>query len=409
MVSRFQRARAEYPSQYWLLFWGMLISTTGASMIWPFLMLYVSKTLALPLSSVAWLMTLNSGIGIISSFIAGPVTDRFGRKWVMAISLLANGLVYLFYAQAHSLAAFALVGALSGLVNPLYRVAANAMLADLVPGEKRADAFALMRLSNNVGVAMGPAIGGFLASTSYNLAFLSAALGMIAYSALITFRGHETLPSRAVLDATGKQPQGGYERMLRDRPFITMVVSLAFTITCAGVMWVLLSVYTNTQFNIPERAYGWIPTVNALMVVFLQVAVTSRTKRFSPLLMMAMGSLFYALGVGSVALGRGYWAFVGSMIVMTIGELILVPTSDTYVASLAPVDMRGRYMSISGLTWNIGAGIGPVIGGYLNDAISPQAIWYGAFLLGMIGTIGFAWQEGRRRLRLQPAPGLTDS
>lgn len=408
MFSRFRHARAEYPSQYWLLFWGMLISTTGASMIWPFLMLYVSKTLALPLSSVAWLMTLNSGIGLISSFIAGPITDRFGRKWVMVVSLLANGLVFLLYTQAHTLPAFALVGALSGLANPVYRVGANAMLADLVPGEKRADAFALIRLSNNVGVALGPAIGGFLASTSYNLAFLCAAIGMIIYSLLMTFKGRETLPSQADIDAIGKEPKGGYERMLRDKPFLAMVASLTFTITCAGIMWVLLAVYTNTQFNIPERAFGWMPTVNALMVVFLQVAVTSRTKRFSPLLMMALGSLFYAIGVGSVALGQTYWAFMVSMMVMTIGELILVPTSDSYVASLAPVDMRGRYMSVSNLTWNIGSGIGPVIGGYLNDAFNPAAIWVGAFVLGMIGALGFVVQQLKKWTRVQEATAPAD-
>ncbi len=84
------------------------------------------------------------------------------------------------------------------------------------------------------------------------------------------------------------------------------------------------------------------------------------------------------------------------MVVMTIGELVLVPTSSTYAANLAPADMRGRYMSLYGLTWNVAAGIGPVAGGFLNDTISPQAIWYGGGLCGLVSALLFVFFWLRR-------------
>jgi MFS family permease len=105
--------------------------------------------------------------------------------------------------------------------------------------------------------------------------------------------------------------------------------------------------------------------------------------------MLAAGSFFYALGVGSVALGNGFWGFWASMVIMTIGELILIPTATTFVADLAPAEMRGRYMSIYGLTWGIATGVGPVLGGFLNDNLGPITIWIGAFIIGMAGTAGF--------------------
>jgi MFS family permease len=125
------------------------------------------------------------------------------------------------------------------------------------------------------------------------------------------------------------------------------------------------------------------------MVVLFQVVVTRITKRFPPLWVLAVGSLFYAVGVGSVALGTGFWGFWTSMVIATIGELILIPTSTTYAANQAPPDMRGRYMSIYGLTWSIAAGIGPVLGGFLNDNLSPRSTWIGGFLTGMAATVGF--------------------
>jgi MFS family permease len=104
---------------------------------------------------------------------------------------------------------------------------------------------------------------------------------------------------------------------------------------------------------------------------------------------MMVGTLFYTLGVGSVAFGHSFFGFWISIVIMTIGELILMPTASSYVAGLAPPDMRGRYMSIAGLTWSAAAGIAPIMGGYLSDNIDPVAIWYGGFMIGVAGIFGF--------------------
>ncbi len=165
-------------------------------MIWPFLLVYVSERLDAPLTAIASLLTLNSAMGLLSSFLGGPVIDRLGRKWIMVASLAMNGAAYMFMGQAHTLSQFAILMAITGAVNPLYRVGADAMMADLLPPEKRIDGYALMRLSNNLGISIGPAIGGFIAAASYFLAFYVAALGMSLYSLLLAIFARETLPSR---------------------------------------------------------------------------------------------------------------------------------------------------------------------------------------------------------------------
>jgi len=114
MLHSLRGAVKTYPRQFWLLFIGMLISTTGASMIWPFLMLYVSKRLNLPLTQSASLLTISAVMGLIFSFVAGPITDRFGRKWVMVISLAVNGICYAFMGFASTYTSFAILQALMG-------------------------------------------------------------------------------------------------------------------------------------------------------------------------------------------------------------------------------------------------------------------------------------------------------
>jgi ABC-type transport system involved in multi-copper enzyme maturation permease subunit len=171
---------------------------------------------------------------------------------------------------------------------------------------------------------------------------------------------------------------------------------------CAVLIWILMPVYANNIYNVPESLYGLIPTTNALMVVFLQVFVTNRTKRYKPASVMMLGTLFYTLGVGSVAFGQAFIGFWISIVIMTIGELILMPTASTYVAAVAPADMRGRYMSIAGLTWPVAAGIAPLLGGYLSDNIAPVATWVGGFIIGLVGILGF-YLLSKRQPDVQPS------
>lgn len=396
MLQRIQSIRGKYPGQFWLLFWGMLISTIGSSMIWPFLLIYVSNRLNLPLTKTATLLTINAISGLIASFIAGSIADKIGRKWVMVISLLLNALVYVLMIRADSYQVFAYLMILSGSANPLYRVGADAMLADLIPPDDRIDAYALMRLSNNLGVSIGPAMGGVLVSTSYALTFYAAAGGMSTYALLLTLYARETL-LKAEMPAAQKELEkwGGYDRVLRDTSFISTISAFAFGWITAALIWMIMPVYANKNFGIPENLYGLIPTTNAILVVLFQIGVTKITKRYQPLKMMAFGMLFYAIGTGSVALGRGFWGFWISMVIVTIGELIIVPTSSTYVANTAPPDMRGRYMSIYGLTWGVASGIGPVLGGWLSDTINPKATWIGGFIIGAISVLALYWLSRR--------------
>ncbi len=358
-------------------------------MIWPFLMIYASEKLNLSLSAVSTLITINAGTGLLMSFIAGTVADRLGRKPVMVFSLAVNGLGYLFLSQAHTYIVFAVLMVIMGASNPLYQVGADAMLADLVGPKKRVDAYAIIRMVNNAGVAIGPAVGGFLASRSYTYAFLGAAAGMLIYSLLLFFRAHETL-SRAYQTEkdTSRNGFGGYKQVFGDHPYIIFALLVSVGLIAPSILWTLLAVYTKQNFGLSESLFGWLPTTNALMCVFVQLSVTRISRRFNPLPVTAVGMLVYAIGVGSVALMNGFWGFWVSMVVITFGELILVPTVSTYIANLAPADMRGRYMSFYWFAWGISRAAAPLIGGFLNDAISPHSIWVGGLVIGSASALG---------------------
>ena len=378
---------------------GLLISSAGTSMIWPFLMIYVSEKLHLSLSTVSTLITINAACGLVASFVAGAVADKLGRKLVMVVSLAINGLGYFFMSQATSFGQFAILMFVMGAANPLYQVGADAMLADLIEPEKRTNAYAIIRMVNNAGIAIGPAVGGFLADISYSYAFMGAAVGMLIYTFLLLFRARETL-SRAY-HPTQSVPEsfGGYERVLKDRGFVAFALLVGLGLIAPSMVWTLVAVYAKQNYGLPENLYGWLPTTNALMCVFVQFFVTRFFRNKPSLTVATLGMLTYAVGVGSFALMTSFWGFWLGMVIMTFGELILIPTVSKYIADLAPVDMRGRYMSFYWFAWGIARAIAPLIGGALNDNISPRSIWIGGLTIGLASTVGLFFLSNRLRVK----------
>lgn len=389
MLQRLTQITRQYPRQFFFLMAGMLVSTMGVSMIWPFLTIYLRQRLGISLSAVTALLTLDSAMSIISSFIAGSIADRFGRKWVMAFSLGMMGLTYAIMSRAVSLPVFAALMALRGAFIPLYRIGADAMIADLIPLEVRPDAYALLRMMNNVGFAIGPSIGGWITATSYTTAFLIASGSMLIFGLIVSLAMKETLPPEAKALQLEHKKAGGYDRALKDHFYLWFVAATTMTGMASSLVFVLLFVYAKENFGIIESRSGFLMAINALMVVGLQVLITSKTKRYPPLLVLTGGAMLYALGVGSITLGTSIPAFAVSMVVVTLGELVVVPTSTSLAASLAPIDMRGRYMSIYWLAWSISHGLGPVVGGFLNDLVTPRAIWVGGFFWGLLSASVF--------------------
>ncbi len=378
----------------------MLVSTIGTSMVWPFLTIYIRKTLDVPLTTIAGLITLSSVCSLISSSFVGQLSDRFGRKSIMVFSLLVNGLTFYLFSQATTLTHFAILMAVRGSIIRLYRIAADALVADMLPPDERLEAYSFMRTANNTGIAIGPAIGGFLAATSYQIAF-NIATGVLLLFCVAILIALNDPPRHAAEAKAAVRPKERklFGPVLRDRRFVSFSAAYVLTRVASILVFSLLAVYAKENFNLPESQYGFLMTINAGMVVFFQLLVTRLTVKHRTFSSLALGALFYAVGVGSIALGSNFWTFGISIVIMTIGELLVAPTATTTVANLAPPDMHGRYMGAFWVLVSIARAIGPMFGGLLNDNISPVSMWYGGGILALLGAVMFlGMARGQKRV-----------
>lgn len=389
MFSRIERTVQAYPRQFWLLSLLMMLAWLFYSIIWSYLLLYFSQRLGKPISGVAWLMTLNAIVGVASSFLGGSIADRFGRKGVMVFALLFSAMGWFFFRSAGNLPVVALLIVVTGATTPLYRLATDAMVADLVPVDKRLDAYSMMRMWNNLGVAIGPAIGGFLISISYFVTFSVVGIGFAVIGVLgwLLMRENGTRQKMVIKDDL-KQGRG-YRTILQDSIFVKILGAYTLNRVCTSILWVTLAAYTKQNFGLSESTYGFIPATNAIMVITLQLLITRQVNRHRPSSAMVVGTLIYAISIFSVAFGEGFWWFWLCMVGATVGEMILVPTTTTFTSKLAPPDLRARYMSLYTFTWTIGTGLGPLLAGFAGDLFTPRAMWYTAGLAGFASFLIF--------------------
>lgn len=383
LLGGLRRLGAAYPRQYWLLMTGQLINTIGMGFVWPFLNIYLHDELGLALSTVTMLPIIEQSVSLFTTLGAGSFTDRHGRKKLMGFSLAAVATLYVLMSSASGWLAFAVLLGLRGFFVPLYRVSADAMVADLITDEdRRLPAYSLLRTVNNAGVAIGPVLGGFVAAVSYRASFLTAAGAMYTFALLTLLLMQETLPQRPARDSAAAgpgaspAPAAGYRRIFGDSLFMLAVLAFAFNGMGSALPFQMLGVYTTDQLGLSEALLGWIIAVNAVMVVLFQVPVANRVRRYNSLKVLATGALFYAAGIGSMSLGRSASTFAVSMAVLTVGELLIAPTFTSFAVNLAPAHMRGRYMSIYWIGWSFSRGIGPAIAGRTYEAVAPVAIWY---------------------------------
>jgi len=392
----------EYPRTFWTLVGVSFVDALGGFILFPFFALYLTKRFSVGMTQVGVLFAVFSLSSFVGSTLGGALADRMGRKGIAIFSMVANSVAAVAMGLVDSLQAFFWLALLVGIFTDMGGPARQAMVADLLPEQQRGSGFGILRVAANVAAAIGPAIGGFIAGHSYLALFLlDAAISLIvAFLFFIAIPETKPAPHPDAVHENMAQTFQGYGRVLRDKVFMAFTLACMLMVFTYQNMNTTMGVYLRDTHGIPEAGYGFIISVNASMVVLLQFWVTRRTEKYPPMLVMALGSALYAAGFALYGLVSVYWLFVLAMVIITIGEMITIPTSQSVTARLAPADMRGRYMAIFGYSWGIPFAFGPYLAGLIMDNADPRLLWYASGVVGLMAVAGF----GLLHRAAEPAP-----
>jgi MFS family permease len=381
----------EYPRTFWVVIAITFIDRIGGSLLFPFFALYITSKFEVGMTQVGVLFAAFSLSSFAGTTIGGALTDRFGRKGIIMFGLIASSFSTVVMGLIDSFQAFFFLALFVGILTDVAGPAHQAMIADLLPEEKRADGYGILRVAFNLSVVIGPAIGGLLASRSYLLLFLSDAAVSMLTVILIAIFLPETKPAAHpdALKESMAETFAGYGLVFRDAAFMLFLGAVMLQVFTYMNMNTTLGVYLRSEHGIPESGYGLLLSINAAMVVLMQFPITRRITQYPPMLMMAAGTFLYVIGFSLYGFVTTYALFIFAMVIITLGEMVVSPVSQALVASFAPEDMRGRYMAISGFSWGIPFALGPYLAGLMMDGAQPHLLWYAAGFVGLLSTLGF--------------------
>jgi MFS family permease len=412
--NRIKGVYEDYPKPFWTLTLATFVDAVGGALIFPFLSLYITNRFQVGMTEVGILFGLFSAASIFGSGLGGALADRMGRKSMILSGLVISALSSLAIAFVPSMEWFYLLVIFVGLFSNLGGPARQAMVADLLHTEKRAQGYSILRVIMNLAITIGPAIGGLLAAQSYLYLFLSDAAISILVAIFLLRALPETRPAQKDSMEEGEslfQTFKGYGLVLQDRFYLTFILGGILLMLVYMQMNTTLPVYLRDFHQISEQGYGLILSLNAGMVVLFQFFVTKKVDHRPPMLMMALGTAFYVVGFSMYGYSSTYALFLLAMAIITVGEMIVAPVAQALVARMAPEHMRGRYMAIYGYTFTVASMTGPFLAGLVIDNLDPRILWYFAGAVGLLSMMTFLLLYRRMRLKgtlgmqMKVAPG----
>jgi len=400
VIETYRAAFRGLPRDVWLLSLVALINRSG-TMVLPFLSLYVAEERGLSVSGAGRVLAVYGLGAVAGSYLGGWLSDRIGSTLTQTFSLVTSGFAFLAFLHLDSPVEIAAGAFLLSLFAESFRPAVMADMAHRAPPEIAARAFALLRLAVNVGMGIGPAIGGFLALYDYDWLFIVDAITCwLAAVTLVATLGR-TAPE--VHDDPASQVAGGRSPW-RDGPFLLLMLLMTVLASIFFQVFSTMPLYFSGVYGLAENAIGLFLAFNAALIVAFEMVLIHSLEGRSRLILIGFGAFLICAGLGLMPLGSSI-PFIGFTIaVWTFGEMLALPLTNVLVADRAGRTHRGRYMGLYTMTFSVAFVFAPAGGTWIYEGFGPDILWYGA---GACGVLLWVWALALRpafRSRSEPGP-----
>jgi MFS family permease len=322
----------------------------------------------------------------------------------MRASLVSSGLVLLVFPLARSYGAVLLVTMAWSACAELFRPASYAAITHVVPAAQLKPAFAVNRLAINLGMSIGPALGGFLATVSFRAMFVVDAVTTIIAGLLLSFTTWRAMGDSQPT-AIEKGSQESPRTIFHDRPFLVFLLASTLVSIVFFQHEAALPLYLVEWLQLSPAFYGMLFTINTLLIVALEVPITMATVEWTNTRSLVIGCLLFAVGFGSLAVVGSSVGVLVTVVVWTFGEMLLFPAMAAHLGQIAPENKRGVYMGAYTTSMSVALTIGPPLGTQILGAVGPAAVWTTMFVLGVLSALLMVYSAPTRPHRAAVAAG----
>lgn len=382
------------PREIHVLCLGTFVNRAG-TFILPFLTFYLRDRLGLSVEFATMTMSLYGLGAIVGAVIGGHLADLIGRRIVMLTALFGGAAMLIVYSTVSTPTGIVVATFTFAVIGDMYRPAASAMIADLVEPDRRPHAYGLMYIAINLGFAVGPVIGGFIMQWSIKWLFYGDALTSCAYAVVIIFAIRETAPNRkgrgaahAAEPALDASLGAAIRHLFHDTVYQRFCLGLFLTALIFMQSMSTFPLYMQ-QFGFGASTYGWVIAVNGILIVLLQIPLTSFVVRHDRSTMLVIGSLLTGIGFGLNAMTSQVWHFAATVVLWTLGEMFQAALVAPIVSDLAPPRFRARYMGVLTIAHSSANFLGALLGGMVLARFGGQFLWPATAILALFSAFMF--------------------
>ncbi len=380
------------PKEVWIQCSATFINRSG-TMVLPFLALYLHRTLGFSVQDAGIALTVYGTGAFVSAPFAGRMSDFIGARRLMIASLLLGGVMLFVLMLAKSYAMILVATVVWAVISEAFRPASLVSITELVTPEQRKTAFAVNRLAINLGMSIGPALGGFLILFSYPLLFIVDGITSIVAGVvllLVPWRPvHHQVPAQPV--ESGTQPVGvpaaTPSSVWKDRRLLYFLAGIVPVIVVFFQHEGAMPLYLVNDLHLSESTYGLLFTINTGLIILFEVPLNIAMSHWSHRRALALGSFLSGLGFGMMGLVGGIYGVALTVVVWSFGEMILFPGAANYMADIAPAERRGVYMGWFQMTFAFAFAISGWVGTSMLQHFGGPVLWGATFVWGCISAL----------------------
>ncbi len=404
------------PGQVWLVQAGGVVNALGNGIVFPFIVIYLHNVRGISFAEAGLALAFGGVAALAAGLVAGSTVDRIGGRNTLLLGLALQAAAFVMFPLIREQwQAFALLG-LEGVGTACFWPGQSTLLSRLTPSEDRHSAYALQRVSMNLGLGLGGVVGGLIATTrhpgSFTTLFVADAVTFVVF--VLVLSAIKEPPPVEVEES--QQTKTGYRAVLRDRNFVALLGLNVLFVAVGYEVFALLPPFAKNYAGVSERWVGFIWLANTLLIVLTQLPVSKALEGRRRMMALALMNLLWAVAALIVlAAGELLTAtsaalvFVLATVFFGVGETLQGPTQAPLIADLAPEHLRGRYFALGAMSWSAGSILGPAVGGVLLGW-HPLAVWPIAAAVCVSASVGCLalerrLPEGVRRTpkRVEPA------
>ena len=343
----------------WLLALVMLVNRSGA-MVVAFLSVYLISDQGFSPVRASYVMAAFGAGGILGNYLGGILNDRYGSWHLMLFSLIGAGGMSIFLGRAEDYVMICAAAFGLSLIADAFRPANRAAIAIYATPETLTQSYGLQRIAVNLGLSIGPALGGFLAyNYGYELLFWADGITFWLAAGLFLLVLPKDETARPLVQSVSTEEATVDVRSTRPAHRQPWLLTLCLANTCMMICFFQIFITTPAfllESGYTEKTIGLLLTVNALLIVLAEMPlVFTAERKYRAVPVMLVGGTLIALSYAflplSVTLGTA--ALVAFSLLVSVGEIYFMPFTATYVARWAPPARRGEYLGVLSASYSL--------------------------------------------------------